>query len=57
MLIPSLRHRATMLPFLLIAFLGVATEGRADSTHGYTINSITHTDAGGTSILIGTLRE
>lgn len=46
-----------MLPFLLIAFLGVATEGRADSTHGYTINSITHTDAGGTSILIGTLRE
>lgn len=54
MLMPSLRHRTTMLPFLLVAFLGVATQGRADSTHGYTINSITHTDAGDTSILIGT---
>ncbi len=51
---PSHRHLATTLPFLLMAFLGVATESRADSTHGYTINSITHADAGSTSILIGT---
>lgn len=54
MLMPSLRHCSTILPFLLIALLGVATESRADSTHGYTINSITPANAGDTSILIGT---
>ena len=57
MLTQSHRHLATTLPFLLMAFLGAATESRADSTHGYTINSITHADAGSTSILIDTHRE
>lgn len=48
------RNLTTMIPFLLMALLAFTAESRAEGAHGYTINSITPVEAGGTSVLIGT---